>query len=405
MLNITLMNFISSAGWRGGKVLHELTKRHASKTVAGHYTPITKKLWDERLANTSSDNSSAKERPPSNSLVQLSYPFSTDEMLRQTYQNPWNRIRIGCILEDLDSLAGSVAFRHSHQSGQPVPLLVTAAVDEIQAKASINIDTDVSITGSVVWTGRSALDIRMALHQDGTEKMEALFSFVHLDPKTMKASPVIQLKPTNDQEVKLAAERERVANERKTARKAAEEASEAGIAMSYGQEAKKWMAGALNESKVRHELPSLSYSDEIFISATSLSNTFIAQAQQQNTRGRIFGGFLMRRAYELAFASAYTFCGGRPSFMKVDEVSFKLPVEIGDLCRFRSRVLHTTPKGEMWIEVGCLVCKPEKQTIANTNTFLFVFQSQPQDGRTLKRVIPATEEEALRSWQCRSSSA
>jgi acyl-coenzyme A thioesterase 9 len=401
-----MMKLMSSAGSRGGsrQVLHELIKRHASKTVAGHYTPITKKLWDERLnANTSSDDSSAKERPPSHSLVQLSYPFSTDEMLRQTYKNPWNRIRIGCILEDLDSLAGSVAFRHSHQSGQPVPLLVTAAVDEIQAKASINIDTDVSITGSVVWTGRSALDIRMALHQDGVGKMEALFSFVHLDPKTMKASPVIQLRPTNDQEVKLAAEREKVANERKAARRAAEEASKAGIAMSH--EAKTWMASALNEAKARYELPSLSSSDEVFISATSLSNTFIAQAQQQNTRGRIFGGFLMRRAYELAFASAYTFCGGRPSFIKVDEVSFKLPVEIGDLCRFRSRVLHTTPEGVMWIEVDCLVCKPEKQTIANTNTFLFVFQSQPQDGKTLKRVIPATEEEALRSWQCRSSSA
>lgn len=88
----------------------------------------------------------------------------------------------------------------------------------------------------------------------------------------------------------------------------------------------------------------------------------------------------------------------------MDEVSFKLPVEIGDLCRFRSRVLHTTAEGLMFVEVEALVCKPEKQTIANTNTFLFVFQSKLQDGRKLKRVIPANEEEAIKSWQCICSS-
>ena len=331
-------------------MLHGLRRHLSSPTASGHYTPITKKLWDERInSDASSGDASLTERPPHVSLVCLSYPFSTDETLRQIYRNPWNRIRIGNILEDLDSLAGSVAFRHAVRPGLPAPVLVTAAVDEIKNKDNISIDTDVTIEGKVVWTGRSALDIRMALVQDGKEKLEALFSFVHLDPTTKKASPVIQLKPTTDQEMSIAAERDKVANERKAVRKAAEDASKARTFLS--SEAKRWMTNVLNESKVRHELPSLSYSEEVLISSTSLANTFIAQPQQQNTRGRIFGGFLMRRAYELAFSSAYTFCGGRPSFVKVDEVSFKLPVEIGDLCRFRSRVLHTTDEGQMWIRV------------------------------------------------------
>ena len=357
-----------------------------------HYTPITKKLWDERL-NSKTMLDDASERPPSSSLVKLDYPFSTDETLRSVYVNPWGKIRIGNVLEDLDSLAGSVAFRHSHRHGQTVPLLVTAAVDEIRAMDSISIEQDVQIQGSVVWTGRSALDIRMALHQGGQEKLAALFSFVHLDPTTKKASPVVQLKPTTDVEVRLAAEREKVASERKAARNSLDK----GVSVSV--EARKWMSEALQVARRAYELPSLSGHD-VLISATETSNTFIAQPQQQNTRGRIFGGFLMRRAYELGFASAYVFSGGRPSFIKVDEVSFKKPVEIGDLCRFRARVIHTNSQGLMWIEVEALVCSPEKQAIASTNTFLFVFQSQLQEGKMLKRVIPSNEEEAFKSYQC-----
>ena len=41
--------------------------------------------------------------------------------------------------------------------------------------------------------------------------------------------------------------------------------------------------------------------------------------QQRNTAGRIFGGFLMRRAFELAHATAYRFCGQPPSIVEVDE--------------------------------------------------------------------------------------
>lgn len=56
---------------------------------------------------------------------------------------------------------------------------------------------------------------------------------------------------------------------------------------------------------------------------TSLSNTFVAQPQQRNMHGRIFGGFLMRRAFELGFATTYLFAGSRPSFVRVDEVTFR----------------------------------------------------------------------------------
>ena len=50
-----------------------------------------------------------------------------------------------------------------------------------------------------------------------------------------------------------------------------------------------------------------------------------------------------RRAYELAFATAYMFAGQRPTFKEVDEVTFMRPVDVGDLLKFRSCIIHTMP--------------------------------------------------------------
>ncbi len=48
-----------------------------------------------------------------------------------------------------------------------------------------------------------------------------------------------------------------------------------------------------------------------------------------------------RRAFELAFSTTYMFAGSRPEFLLIDEVTFQHPVDIGDLLRFRSAVVHT----------------------------------------------------------------
>ena len=63
--------------------------------------------------------------------------------------------------------------------------------------------------------------------------------------------------------------------------------------------------------------------------ATALSNTFTCQPQQRNMHGRVFGGFLMRRAYELAFATVHMFAGRRPRFVAVDRVRALIPEKRG----------------------------------------------------------------------------
>lgn len=198
-----------------------------------------------------------------------------------------------------------------------------------------------AVTGSVVWTGTSALDIQMQLWQEDDKEdahdqqpsLVALFSFVHLDPVTKKPAPVVQLMPGTEREKAIAAQRQALADARRVARKA----SAQGDRVVVSPEADKWMRPLLREARTLVDMPALAPSDAVAISTTSNENIFLTVPQQQNMHGRIFGGFLMRRAFELGFATAYLFGGRRPDFIMVDEISFKKPVDVGNLLRLKSR--------------------------------------------------------------------
>ena len=121
----------------------------------------------------------------------------------------------------------------------------------------------------------------------------------------------------------------------------------------------------------------------------------------------------MRRAFELAHATAYLFCGRRPVFLELDDVSFRSPVSVGDLLKFESAVLYTSERmdvsGRMTVHVEVLaqVLRPEERSAVTSNTFNFTFGiaanadgSGPAAlvgaGPDLRRVLPATHEEAYR---------
>lgn len=57
------------------------------------------------------DAVSNTSKPPRTSTVV--YPFLTEDTWRRLYQNPWGTIRMGRVLEDLDSMAGFIAWDHS----------------------------------------------------------------------------------------------------------------------------------------------------------------------------------------------------------------------------------------------------------------------------------------------------
>jgi acyl-coenzyme A thioesterase 9 len=441
----------------------------ANRFASVFKNPIVHQLWTARqeaklsnhrlvMKNDNVDSPrSSNGKFPSDSRVEIVYPFSTNELLYETYRNPWQyQLRLGKLMEDLDALAGNIAFFHndSHDEAKRPPVLVTASVDRIRLKHRPHIRVPVAnsssatspafqildqhLSGQVTWTGTSSMEIRMQIKEmlpssssaqveaSSNEEcwLEAYVTFVALDPDTKKPTLITPILPQTPQETALFEQGAARAALKKAKRKQKRGGAEDDNIEHMAKE-------LLQESSPLLTLPSLANVDDILMEQTRMQNAMIAQRQVTNLHNQIFGGFLMRRAYELAFATAYMFGGVRPRFIQMDDVSFTSPVSIGDLLVFNARVLYTeepessagsstatgpvqaTAHGAAFplihVEVETWVTVPEQVRARLSNQFYFTFSAshdknlpgevvengQPQH-KLLRRVLPANVDEARR---------
>lgn len=385
--------------------------------------PIVHQLWTARqeakrkLGKQSSSKDSDSciiRKSPADSAVQVKYPFSLDPLLWDAYKNPWGQIRLGRLLEDLDALAGNIAFFHCHTENRDeadYPVIVTASVDRITLQPDQRPveGTDQTLSGQVTWTGTSSMEIRMHCTSANSDRewLEAYVTFVTLDPHTRKPMKIPTVVPTNEAEKHDFQAGAARAAAKKQRRKQQTHDDNAALV-------DRQAAHLLDRAGPLLTMPSLADPHSILLSHTAMQNAMIAQPQAQNLHKRVFGGFLMRRAFELAFSNAYIFGGTRPVFLEVDEVSFASPVDVGDLLVFHSRVLYTdehkhedvasspspssstsTTTTLLHIEVEAWVTVPEAVTARMSNQFYFTFAVHDHKHR-VRTVLPSNIDEARR---------
>ncbi|XP_058739982.1 acyl-coenzyme A thioesterase 2, chloroplastic-like isoform X2 [Vicia villosa] len=393
-------------------------RKHIALWPGMYHSPVTTALWEartktfERLLDPPRDAPPQSElvtRTPSQSRTGILYNFSSDFVLREQYRDPWNDVRIGKLLEDLDALAGTISVKHcSDEDSTTRPLiLVTASVDKIVLKKPITVNIDLTIVGSVIWVGHSSMEIQLEVTQSkqvhaGDDDSDSIvltanFIFVARDSKTGKAAPVNRLSPETARE-KLLFEQAEARNNLKKRKRGGDKKD-----LENGEEKK--LKDLLAEGRIFCDMPALADRDSILLRDTSLENSLLCQPQQRNIHGRIFGGFLMNRAFELAFSTAYAFAGLVPYFLEVDHVDFLRPVDVGDFLRLKSCVLYTElhdpDQPLINVEVVAHVTRPELRSSEVSNTFHFSFTVRPEakamkNGFKLRNVVPATEEEARR---------
>ncbi|XVF29620.1 hypothetical protein REPUB_Repub15cG0137600 [Reevesia pubescens] len=377
-----------------------------------YHSPVTNALWEARssMFEKSSDDkqdlqSELVAKTPSKSRTSIVYKFSSDYILREQYRNPWDEMRMGKLLEDLDALAGTISYKHCrNDDGATRPiLLVTASVDKMVLKKPIHVDHDLKISGAVTWVGRSSMEIQLEVTQSTPDSpnpsdsiaLVANFTFVARDSKTGKSAPLNQILPETEHEKLLWKEAEE--RNRKRKQKRAEQKKD----VDNGYEER--LNALLAEGRVFCDMPALADRDSILIRDTCHENSLICQPQQRNIHGRIFGGFLMRKASELAFSNAYAFAGAAPRFLEVDHVDFFKPVDVGNFLRFKSCVLYTELENPLKplinVEVVAHVTRPELRCSEVSNKFYFTFTVRSEamkEGLRIRNVVPATEEEAQR---------
>jgi acyl-coenzyme A thioesterase 9 len=81
-----------------------------------------------------------------------------------------------------------------------------------------------------------------------------------------------------------------------------------------------------------------------FMDATQLRSATIMQPQYRNRHNfMIFGGFLLKQTFELAFTCAAAFAHARPTFVSLDPSTFQNPVPVGSILYLTATVVYTDP--------------------------------------------------------------
>lgn len=333
-------------------------------------------------------------------LIPLSLKSSNIEF-HTKYINWRNHVRFGMLLEDLDTFAVWLAYRHNqgeigvHSNSndfEPITF-VTACVDHIRMddKYDIVLDEDIYMDGFVSWVGRSSLETSMQLSQkiNGVTKkfLQTKFVIVARDAKGKRSIPNVPLIVTNDKE-------EAIFNDGKEGqrlRKLNEECSllkrppnESEIKILHDIFKKNIQSGS---QKSHSRILPLNH---VWIHDAHLSDTIVCFPIKRNIYGKIFGGFLMRKALELAWSNASLFSGNRCRICGVDDIMFRKSVDVGSILLLSSQVCYSTDH-YMEVLVDAEVLDVVTGNRELTNTFYLTFQSD----RIVPTVVPYSYSEGM----------
>ncbi|KAM9906943.1 hypothetical protein OXX79_001265 [Metschnikowia pulcherrima] len=285
------------------------------------------------------------ERTRSDSFSFLLLPFKDDKWLCDAYINAFGRLRVGQLFQDLDALAGRIAYKHCAPAE---PVNVTASVDRILMLKKVDEIQNYNfvLAGAVSWTGRSSMEITVkgyafedSIPAEFTEAelpaenvfLTANFTFVARNPLTHKSFAINRLLPVSESEWLDYRRAESFNAKKKLAAKnsAVIEPTDEETRLVHDM----WKASKQIE-KSDGKLK--------FMKDSKFTSTLFMQPQYRNRHSyMIFGGYLLRQAFELAYCAAAAFTSAGPRFVSLDSTTFKAPVPVGSVLSMEASVSYT----------------------------------------------------------------
>eukprot|EP00743_Colponemidia_sp_Colp-15_P005916 GILK01006361.1.p1 GENE.GILK01006361.1~~GILK01006361.1.p1 ORF type:complete len:480 (+),score=64.67 GILK01006361.1:89-1441(+) len=370
--------------------------------------------------------SPVETRSPVESWMELTYPFSSSQRLRDKYMRlGTDFLRFGKLLEDMDALAGDVAYRHVQgEVKQRSVTIVTAVVDRMDFIARLDTKSDLRLRGYVSWVGRSSMEVRIdvcSLKREEesyeTHLGQALFVMAARDITVNQAYrvPALRLSDGMDPLEELKANRR----------------FELGVL--HQNRRKQHADSSLWHQPPRpSEIPTIhrlflehkhaqDTSNFIPLSSTRVEACRLMHSQDRNAHGKVFGGHLMREAFEIGWVTALLYANPSqsvpttsahvaeslshadtflPQVLSCDDITFLQPVSIGAIIKFTGRVAyngHTTANVLVeaeHIQLGSAALP------AKTNEFHFAFKCSStadnrQNAKPLRQIMPVTYEECI----------
>ncbi len=285
--------------------------------------------------------SSEEPSPPNDELLTphdtryiFVLPFSTDPPLARRFlatdRDIVGNIRFGKLLETLDKVAENTALAYVNRF-YPDARVVTAAIDRVVVRHPADTKHDLVFSAQINHVGTSSVEVGIRIEHLGPGSghlASAYFTMVARSTDGGKGRS-LTLRPL-DYALGIEKKRFEKANQRRQAyRESLAKAEE---------------MPSLDEYlllKNLHKQQEASGFSGIRAGELVLHSTQRAYPEQENVPKTVFGGYLIRRAYELAALAAEMVAPDRVVPCQVNRINFNQPVLLGDQLKFTARVVYT----------------------------------------------------------------
>jgi len=303
-------------------------------------------------------------RPNDTSLYRV-LPLGTDLNLRRGYmvvnEPLLGNLRFGRFLEVLDKTAEETALNYVRRF-HPEARVVTAAIDEIIIKNAADVTRDIMLSARINHVGRTSMEVGIHVEHPGDPAIHIASCFF-----TMVARVGVgeQSKSVTIPPLEYIDELEKKRSENAIATRDAHRSEETAAQDPPTREEYELL-------KRLHQAQEQPDFNGILAGQLVTDSWERMYPDKENVPTTIFGGYLVRRAYELSAICAELVAPNRPVIVAVNRINFFHPVRLGDKLHFTSRVIYTG-KTSISIEANIRRISRDRTSQALSNSCQFTF--------------------------------
>ena len=295
-------------------------------------------------------------------------------------------LRFGLLLEILDKVAEETALKYVHRF-YPQARVVTAAIDNILVRHAADVTRHLVFDARINHVGRSSVEVGIRVSQPGepgNHVASCYFTMVARsgvgDAAVSLQLPALEYVDDTDQ-------------------------NRAQKALTRREEYKSQKAALLEPpSRQEYEMFTALHraQDEpgfqgLLVGRLSTDSWERMVPEYENVPQKIFGGYLIRRAYELAAICSELVAPDRSIIAAVNRINFYEPVRMGDKLHYTAQVVYTQ-ESFICVEANIERISADRTSRALSNSCLFTFVNVDRNlaHRLVPVVYPTTYAEEAR---------
>lgn len=301
---------------------------------------------------------------PSDTSFYKTVHLSDDSAIRRRYmvvdEPIIGNFRFGLLLEDLDIVAEQTALQYVRQF-HPDASVVTAAIDNIVVRHVVDVDKDIVIHARINHIGKSSLVVGIRVEHPGNPSTHIASCYFTMVARGGNNAEESRSLPPLDYVETVEIER-------------------ANKAMAAREEYRRQLAAELEPpSPSEFKLLQALHSEQEISGFSGLKAGKLVvdgwdrmYPEQEYVPHRIFGGYLVRRGYELSSICAELVAADRPVIAAVNRINFYHPVRIGDKLHYTCRIVYTSGSF-VCVEANIERVSRDRTSKALSNSCLFTF--------------------------------